>query len=87
MEVETDYDGRVEGWKPIQKKPEPYFISIGPKCCSLCGKLYFDTWTKFCGLDGEWLLHTEVLDMEHRKLLGMNEPSQYQKLQARTRSK
>jgi len=80
MKVETDYNGRVHGWTPIKKKPIPYFISIGPKCCSHCGKLFMDTWSKFCCLDGKWLLHTEVLDKDHRKLLGLPKESNYQKL-------
>jgi len=80
IKIKTDYHGRVEGWKPITKKPIPYFISVGAKACSKCGKLYFDSWSAFCCLDGKWLIHTEVLDKEHRNLLGLEDESPLQKL-------
>ena len=73
--VETDYYGRVKGWQPIKKKPKMYSIGVGVKACSKCGKLYFDTWSMYCQLDGKWLANTEFLDLKHRKLLGFNEPS------------
>ena len=74
--VEIDYYGRVKGWQPIKKKPKMYFKpSLPPKVCSHCGKLYSDTWNHYCGLDGKWLIDISRLDLKHRKLLGINEPS------------
>lgn len=85
--VDVDYYGRVKGWEPIKKKPFPYFISIGVKACSKCGKLYFDTWSSFCQLDGKFLIMTEELDMDHRKLLGFTDESPYQKLRKKIHGK
>lgn len=78
--IKSDYYGRIEGWTPIKNKPFPYFISIGVKACSKCGKLYFDTWSNFCQLDGKFLIMTDILDKDHRQLLGLEEESAYQKL-------
>lgn len=77
--IKCDYYGRVEGWKQIKKKPQLYFIGIGVKACSKCGKCYFDTWSQYCNLDGKFLIMTEQLDMEHRKLLGFTEESPLQR--------
>jgi hypothetical protein len=74
-EIQRDYNGRVIGWTPIRKKPLMYSVGIGPKICSHCGKLYIDSWSMFCSLDGKWLVNTEFLDLEHRKMLGFDEPS------------
>jgi len=71
----TDYYGRVLGWKPIKKKPFRYTIGSPPNVCSKCGKWYMDPWSSFCSLDGKWLVNTDRLDFEHRKLLGFSEPS------------
>lgn len=75
----VDYYGRIIGWKPIKKKPKMYSISLPPNVCSHCGKLYMDTWSKFCTLDGKWLVNTAFLDMKHRKLLGFTKPSRQPK--------
>lgn len=74
--VETDYNGRVKGWKPIKKKPKMYTISLPPNVCSKCGKLYMDTWSKFCCLDGKWLISVSRLDFGRRKILGFKKPSE-----------
>ncbi len=73
--VDTDYNGRVLGWQPIKKKPLMYSVSLPPNVCSKCGKLYMDTWSQYCSLDGKWLINTEFLDFEHRKMLGFDKPS------------
>ena len=75
QKIERDYNGRVLHWIPIKKKPLMYSVGVGSKICSHCGKLYMDSWSMFCALDGKWLVNTEFLDFEHRKCLGFDEPS------------
>ena len=73
--MQTDYHGRVKGWKPIKKKPLMYTIGLSPNVCSKCGKLYMDSWSRFCSLDGKWLIPVDRLDFERRRLIGFTEPS------------
>ncbi len=79
MKPKTDYHGRVIGWIPIKKKPKMYSIGLPPNVCSKCGKLYMETWSMFCSLDGKWLVNTEFLDIKHRKMLGLSKPSRQPK--------
>lgn len=80
MKQKIDYYGRVTGWKPIKKKPFNYIASsLGARFCSKCGKLYVDTWSMFCSLDGKFLISSEQLDFERRKMLGFDKPSHFKK--------
>lgn len=79
MKPKTDYNGRIIGWKPIKKKPSFYTIGLPPNVCSKCGKLYMDTWSCFCSLDGKWLINVSRLDFPRRKMLGFDKPSKQPK--------
>lgn len=80
VQTETDYYGRVIGWKPIKKKPKLFINTpLGGRVCSKCGKLYMDTWSLYCCLDGKFLISIECLDFERRKLLGFDRPSRMNK--------
>ena len=78
--VNVDYFGRVVDWIAIKKKPLMYSIGLPPNVCSKCGKLYMDTWSQFCSLDGKWLISTELLDFKHRKLIGFDKQSHQPKM-------
>lgn len=73
--VDVDYNGRVIGWIPIKKKPKMYSIGLPPNVCSKCGKIYMDTWSRFCSLDGKWLVSVSRLDYKRRKIIGFTKPS------------
>jgi len=80
LKCKTDYYGRVKGWKLIKKKPFNYIASsLGVRFCSKCGRLCMDTWSMFCSLDGKFLINSEQLDFERRKMLGFDKPSHFSK--------